>query len=105
VQLDDPSGIPTAAPGELHVRSASCPGEHSRAALRARVSAYRKGGSGVQEGRLGGQAASSSDATLRVRFGSTRMPGPIVVETVIFRMYLPLELDGFSRSTSSRAAA
>ena len=30
--------------------------------------------------------ASSSDATLRVRLGSTWMPGPIVVEKVIFLM-------------------
>ena len=36
---------------------------------------------------LGGEAqASSSSATLRVRFGSTWTPGPIVVETVIFLM-------------------
>ena len=31
-------------------------------------------------------AFSSSSATLRVRFGSTWMPGPIVVETVTFLM-------------------
>jgi hypothetical protein len=31
-------------------------------------------------------AASSSDATFLTRLGSTWMPGPIVVETVIFLM-------------------
>ena len=30
--------------------------------------------------------ALSSAVTLRVRFGSTRIPGPIVVETAIFLM-------------------
>ena len=48
---------------------------------------------------------SSAAVTLRVRLGSTGTPGPMVVETVTFRRYLPLELLGLSRSTSSSAAA
>src|SRR4051812_21179779 len=47
----------------------------------------------------------SSASMLRVRFGSTGMPGPMVVETVTFLRYRPLADDGLARRTSSRAAA
>ena len=50
------------------------------------------------------QASSVSSRRLRVRLTSTGMPGPMVVDTVIFEMYRPLEADGFSRRISSRAA-
>jgi len=50
-------------------------------------------------------STDSSAATLRVLFGSTGTPGPMVVETVTFLRYRPLELAGLSRSTSSSAAA
>ena len=51
------------------------------------------------------QAVGSSTVRLRVRLGSTGMPGPIVVETVTFFRYRPLAAAGLARSTSSRAAA
>src|SRR5688572_4762410 len=51
------------------------------------------------------QAVGSSTSMLRVRFGSTGMPGPMVVETVTFLRYRPLAEEGLARSTSSRAAA
>src|SRR3954452_3049071 len=50
-------------------------------------------------------AEASSTVRLRVRFGSTGMPGPMVVETVTFFRYRPLAADGLARSTSSSAAA
>ena len=56
-------------------------------------------------GRRQAETASSSTVRLRVRFGSTGMPGPIVVATVAFFTYRPLAADGLSRSTSSMAAA
>src|SRR3954454_4455920 len=51
------------------------------------------------------QALASSAVRLRVRFGSTGMPGPMVVEMVTFFRYRPLAADGLARSTSSSAAA
>ena len=51
-----------------------------------------------------GQAEVSSTSRLRVRFGSTGMPGPMVVATVIFLMYRPLAADGLARRISSSAA-
>lgn len=57
--------------------------------------------------RDGGQAAAAAVASWMffTMFGSTGTPGPIVVVTVIFLMYLPFAADGFARSTSSRTAA
>ena len=49
--------------------------------------------------------SSSSSASPRVRLGSTRIPGLIVVVTVIFLRYLPLAAAGLSLMTSSIAAA
>jgi hypothetical protein len=51
------------------------------------------------------QAVASSAVRFRVRFGSTGMPGPMVVEMVTFFRYRPLAADGLARSTSSSAAA
>ena len=51
------------------------------------------------------QAEGSSTVRLRVRFGSTGIPGPMVVEMVTFLTYRPLAAAGLARSTSSRAAA
>ena len=51
------------------------------------------------------QLAVSSTSRLRVTFGSTGMPGPIVVAKVTFLRYLPLAADGLARSTSSSTAA
>ncbi|ASO18212.1 hypothetical protein AHOG_02760 [Actinoalloteichus hoggarensis] len=51
------------------------------------------------------QEAFSSASRSRVRFGSTGMPGPMVVEKVIFFRKRPLAADGFARSTSSSATA
>ena len=56
-------------------------------------------------GQAAAQAVGSSTSMLRVRFGSTGMPGPIVVETVTFFRYRPLADDGLARRTSSSAAA
>src|SRR4051794_30306066 len=50
-------------------------------------------------------AETSSAVRFRVRFGSTGMPGPMVVEMVTFFRYRPLAADGLARSTSSSAAA
>ena len=52
-----------------------------------------------------GQPSVSSASRLRVRLGSSGMPGPIVVASVAFCTYRPLEADGLSRRTSSSAAA
>jgi len=57
------------------------------------------------EDRVLSQAVGSSTSMLRVRFGSTGIPGPMVVETVTFFRYRPLAEDGLARRTSSRAAA
>ena len=46
----------------------------------------------------------SSTSRLRVRFGSTGMPGPVVVATMTFFRYRPLAADGLARRTSSSAA-
>jgi len=48
---------------------------------------------------------SSDSSRFRVREGSTRMPGPIVVAKATFLRYRPLAAAGFARNTSSRAAA
>ena len=53
----------------------------------------------------GSQAVGSSTSMLRVRFGSTGMPGPMVVEKVTFFRYRPFADDGLARRTSSSAAA
>jgi len=50
------------------------------------------------------QACAASSSRLRVRSGSTWMPGPIVVENTTFFRYLPLAAAGLARSTSSSAA-
>src|SRR4051794_5323056 len=59
----------------------------------------------VPHRRQSAQAVGSSTVRLRVRFGSTGMPGPMVVETVTFFRYRPLAAAGLARRTSSRAAA
>ena len=48
--------------------------------------------------------SAASSRRLRVRFGSTGMPGPVVVETVTFLTYRPFAEDGFARRISSSAA-
>ena len=48
--------------------------------------------------------AEAHSASGLVLFGSTGMPGPIVVEMVAFFRYRPLDALGLSRSTSSSAA-
>src|ERR1017187_7080734 len=58
----------------------------------------------IRPGQVAGASANSS-AMPRVMFGSTPIPGPIVVVTVIFLRYRPLAADGLSRTTSSIAAA
>ena len=65
--------------------------------------AGRPGASGGA--RVGQASAGSSTSRFLVFAGSTGMPGPIVVEMVALATYRPLEDDGLSRSTSSRAAA
>ena len=50
-------------------------------------------------------ALALSSSRLRVRLGSTGMPGPIVVAKVTFLRYRPFDDDGLARSTSSSAAA
>src|SRR3954454_12311756 len=65
----------------------------------------RERGHGAMIGALLAQAVGSSTSMLRVRFGSTGMPGPIVVETVTFLRYRPLADEGLARRTSSSAAA
>lgn len=50
-------------------------------------------------------ASSSSPVSPRVSDGSTGTPGPIVVAKVIFLRYRPFAAAGFSRTTSSIAAA
>ena len=50
------------------------------------VRRYRTGVPFVVRGAGRCQADASSTSRLRVRFGSTGMPGPVVVETVIFLM-------------------
>lgn len=47
----------------------------------------------------------ASAMRLRVRFGSTGMPGPMVVVKVTFFRYRPLAAAGLARRISSRAAA
>jgi hypothetical protein len=51
------------------------------------------------------QTAVSSARRLRVRFGSTGMPGPMVVVKVTFFRYRPFAADGLARRISSSAAA
>jgi hypothetical protein len=54
---------------------------------------------------LGLGQACSSVSRLRVRAGSTGIPGPMVVLKVTFLRYRPLAADGLARRTSSSAAA
>ena len=55
---------------------------------------------------VSGQATAAGASTmLRVRSGSTRTPGPMVVATVIVRRYRPLAAAGLARTTSSIRAA
>ena len=67
--------------------------------------AGRPGASGGAIVRADQASAGSSTSRFFVLAGSTGMPGPIVVEMVALATYRPLEDDGLSRSTSSRAAA
>src|SRR4029077_15421846 len=48
----------------------------------------------------GVQLAVSATSRLRVAFGSTGMPGPIVVAKVTFLRYFPLAAEGLARCTS-----
>lgn len=46
----------------------------------------RTGGAGLLDRRYWASVLEPSSSRFRVRLGSTRMPGPIVVETATFRM-------------------
>ena len=64
-------------------------------------------GEGVVDGRSYAAASpsSSSSTTPRVRAGSTLMPGPIELASVMERMYRPLAAAGLARTISSTTAA
>ncbi len=73
-------------------------------AVFGRVRQYGEQGVGVKTTPDRQLLESEPAVTRPVVAGSIGIPGPMVVETVIFRMYRPLAADGFARRISSRAA-
>ena len=93
-----PTSHPTACHGPApRRRGAKC----ARQGAQSHAAWGPKAECGSARGRRG-QASSTS--RLRVRFGSTGMPGPVVVVIVIFLTYRPLAAAGLARRISSSAA-
>src|ERR1700677_454558 len=94
-----------AGPGWDGARNCGTAWDRARNCGSAGLLGTGRGTAGLQDCWGEAVASVSSSVRWRVLFGSTGMPGAIVVVKVTFLRYLPLAAAGLSLITSSRAAA